>query len=94
MQPEHRVSIGDVTVTPTTITDTGAISVSSGKKTGRSPKEKRIVFDEVTKDTIWWGEVNIPLAPKGFERNKNRAIDGLNTCSRLFVIDGYAGWDP
>jgi len=50
MQPEHRQSVGDETVTPATITDKGALSVSSGKKRGRVPKEKRIVYDEVTKD--------------------------------------------
>jgi len=60
MQPEHRTSAGDETVYESTITDTGALCVSSGKKTGRVPKEKRIVYDEVTKDEIWWGDVNIP----------------------------------
>jgi len=60
MQPQHVASPGDRTVYPTTITDMGALSVSSGKKTGRVPKEKRIVYDETTKDTIWWGDVNIP----------------------------------
>jgi len=94
MQPEHRTSVGDTTVYPTTITDTGALSVSSGAKTGRVPKEKRIVYDETTKDTIWWGDVNIPQEPIGYERNKTRAIDCINTAARIFVIDGYAGWDP
>jgi ATP-dependent phosphoenolpyruvate carboxykinase len=50
MQPEHRQSVGDVTVYPTTITDTGALSVASGVKTGRVPKEKRIVYDDTTKN--------------------------------------------
>ena len=31
------------------------------KQNSRTPKEKRIVFDEVTKDTIWWGPVNSPI---------------------------------
>ena len=50
MQPEHRRSVGDVTVYDTTITDTGALNVASGVKTGRVPKEKRIVYDDTTKD--------------------------------------------
>jgi len=50
MLPEHILSNGDDTVTKTTITYTGALSVNSGKKKGRVPKEKRIVYDEVTKD--------------------------------------------
>jgi phosphoenolpyruvate carboxykinase (ATP) len=60
LQPEHRQSRGDKTVYDTTITDTGALCVSSGQKTGRVPKEKRIVYDDLTKDEIWWGDVNIP----------------------------------
>lgn len=43
--------------------------------------------------TIWWGSVNIPLDPKGYDRNKVKAVDCLNTAKRLFIIDGYAGWD-
>jgi ATP-dependent phosphoenolpyruvate carboxykinase len=50
MLPEHIASVGDKTVFNTTITDTGALAVSSGVKTGRSPKEKRIVLDDLTKD--------------------------------------------
>ena len=50
MQPEHRKSIGDTTVFESTITDKGALCVSSGVKTGRVPKEKRIVYDDTTKD--------------------------------------------
>jgi ATP-dependent phosphoenolpyruvate carboxykinase len=47
--PEHLTSV-DPSIYPTTVTDTGALSVSSGSKTGRSPKEKRVVLDETTKD--------------------------------------------
>ena len=50
LQPEHRASNGDALVGPTTITDTGALSVLSGVRTGRSPKDKRIVYDTLTKD--------------------------------------------
>jgi hypothetical protein len=83
MQPEHRVSAGDDTVYESTITDTGALCVSSGKKTGRVPKEKRIVYDEVTKDEIWWGDVNIPQDPKGYARNRTKAIDSMNQAPRV-----------
>jgi phosphoenolpyruvate carboxykinase (ATP) len=47
--PEHLTSV-DPHIYPTTVTDTGALSVSSGSKTGRTPKEKRVVLDETTKD--------------------------------------------
>jgi len=49
LQPEHIAST-DPNVFKTTITDTGALAASSGLRTGRSPKDKRIVEDEVTKD--------------------------------------------
>ena len=49
------------------------------------------VFNKI--QTIWWGSVNIPLEPKGYDRNKVKAVDCLNTAKRLFIIDGYAGWD-
>jgi phosphoenolpyruvate carboxykinase (ATP) len=93
MQPEHIAST-DPTVRKTTITSTGALSASSGSRTGRTPKEKRIVEDEITKDSIWWGKVNIPISPEGYARNRQRVVDFLNIRPRLFVIDGFAGWDP
>ncbi len=49
MLPEHQWS-PDPTVKGNTITETGALCISSGSKTGRVPKEKRIVLDETTKD--------------------------------------------
>jgi ATP-dependent phosphoenolpyruvate carboxykinase len=49
MQPEHLTSV-DPHIYPTTIAYNGALSVSSGSKTGRTPKEKRVVLDELTKD--------------------------------------------
>ena len=92
MQPEHRGSV-DPDIYKTTITSTGALSASSGIRTGRSPKDKRIVEDEITKDTIWWGDVNIKISEMGYARNRQRVIDFLNIRPRVFVIDGYAGWD-
>jgi len=49
MKPEHQWS-PDPTVKENTITETGALCISSGSKTGRVPKEKRIVYDVTTKD--------------------------------------------
>jgi ATP-dependent phosphoenolpyruvate carboxykinase len=43
------------------ISASGALINFSGKKTGRSPKDKRIVFEETSKDHIWWGPVNIKM---------------------------------
>jgi len=75
------------------IVDSGALAVKSGKKTGRSPLDKRVVFEESSADDVWWGKVNIKLDYKAFLTNRERAVDYLNTRKRLYVVDGYGGWD-
>lgn len=77
----------------TAISDVGALLVYSGKKTGRSPKDKRIVQNENSEKNIDWGDVNIALDEKIFMINRERAIDYLNTRERIFVVDAFAGWD-
>ncbi|MGV3483746.1 MAG: phosphoenolpyruvate carboxykinase (ATP) [Planctomycetaceae bacterium] len=76
------------------IANSGALATSSGDKTGRSPKDKRIVDAPESSGDIWWGEVNIRLTERSFLINRQRAIDYLNTRKRIFVFDGFAGWDP
>ena len=75
------------------ITSSGALATISHAKTGRSPKDKRVVEHEESKNDIWWGEVNIPLNADSFETNRQLAIEYLNACDQLYVIDGFAGWD-
>ena len=76
------------------IVSSGALVALSGEKTGRSPRDKRIVRRESIENDVWWGDVNIALDPKAFEINHERAVDYLNTRKRLYVVDGFAGWDP
>ena len=68
--------------------------MKSGKKTGRSPLDKRVVFEEASADDVWWGKFNFKLEYKSFFTNRERAVDYLNTRKRLYVVDGYGGWDP
>ena len=75
------------------ITSAGALAVSSGAKTGRSPGDKRVVETPDLKD-IWWGKVNIGMSPHAFITCRERAIDYLNTREQLYVVDAFAGWDP
>ncbi len=77
----------------TAISDVGALLVYSGEKTGRSPKDKRIVKNEASENNIDWGDINIELDEHVFMINHERAIDFLNTRERLFVVDAFAGWD-
>ena len=75
------------------ISDKGALIVRSGEKTGRSPNDKRIVKEPNTQDDIWWGDINIPMDGNTFRINRQRAIDYFNTKTRIYVVDGFAGWD-
>lgn len=77
----------------TAISDKGALMVYSGEKTGRSPKDKRIVRNPESEGNIDWGSINIELDEHTFMINRERAMDYLNTCPRLFVVDAFAGWD-
>lgn len=76
------------------ISSSGALIALSGEKTGRSPTDKRIVNEATTTDDIWWGPVNIGIEEQVFEINRERALDYLNTRPFLYVVDGFAGWDP
>ena len=78
----------------TAISDVGALMVYSGEKTGRSPKDKRIVRNPESENNVDWGDINIELEENIFMINRERAIDYLNTRDRLFVVDAFAGWDP
>jgi hypothetical protein len=76
------------------IADSGALVAYSGEKTGRSPKDKRIVKHPDSEKDVWWGPVNLPIDEHGFRVNRERAIDYLNTSERLYVVDAFAGWHP
>jgi phosphoenolpyruvate carboxykinase (ATP) len=76
------------------IAENGALVAYSGVKTGRSPKDKRVVKHGASENEVWWGPVNIPLEPSTFAINRVRACDYLNTRERLYCFDGFAGWDP
>ncbi|KAL9019205.1 MAG: hypothetical protein Q9185_003514 [Variospora sp. 1 TL-2023] len=79
--------------TGTAITSTGALTAYSGAKTGRSPLDKRIVKEPSSEKDVWWGPVNKAMTPEVWKINRERAIDYLNTRNRIYVVDGFAGWD-
>ena len=76
------------------LSNAGALMVSSGEKTGRSPLDKRVVRERSSEKDIWWGNINIELDARTFQINLERAVDYLNTRERLYVCDGFGGWDP
>jgi phosphoenolpyruvate carboxykinase (ATP) len=78
----------------TSIAENGALVAYSGQKTGRSPKDKRVVRNPASEKDVWWGSVNVPPEPETFAILRERARDYLNICERLYCFDGFAGWDP
>ncbi|KAG7535613.1 Phosphoenolpyruvate carboxykinase ATP-utilizing [Arabidopsis thaliana x Arabidopsis arenosa] len=78
------------------VTSTGALATLSGAKTGRSPKDKRVVKDETTEAELWWGKgsPNIEMDEQTFLVNRERAVDYLNSLDKVFVNDQYLNWDP
>ena len=75
------------------LTDTGALSVLTGKYTGRSPKDKFIVDSEGVHDKIAWGSVNMPIKREVFEAIKKEMVEYLNG-REVYLFDGFAGADP
>ncbi|MEO5644201.1 MAG: phosphoenolpyruvate carboxykinase (ATP) [Bacteroidia bacterium] len=71
----------------------GALAVDTGEFTGRSPKDKFMVYDDISKDTIWWGEINIKFEPAKFDALYNRVTSYLEG-KEIFVRDSYACADP
>lgn len=72
------------------LTDTGALMCDTGTFTGRSPKDRFIVKDAKTADTVWWGDINIPFAEDKFDQLHKKMIDFLAD-KKLYVRDAYAG---
>lgn len=74
------------------LTESGAVSVKTGIFTGRSPKDRYIVQDDVTKDTIFWdGKVNLPTTPEIFRSCKELVLDQLSTSKKIYVVDAFCG---
>ena len=74
-------------------TDTGAIAIDTGEFTGRSPKDRFIVKDEITEEHVWWGNINMPFEPDKFDQLFDKVIQYLNG-KDLYVRDAYACADP
>jgi phosphoenolpyruvate carboxykinase (ATP) len=75
------------------LNDTGALCVSTGKFTGRSPKDKFTVKDAITEKSVDWGDVNIPFAPDAFDKLYEKVCAYLSG-KEVWVRDAYACADP
>lgn len=80
------------------VTELGAVAVDTGIFTGRSPKDKFIVNDDTTRDTMWWTSDKVkndnkPMSKEAWDDLK-QLVTGQLSNKRLFVIDGYCGTNP
>ncbi|MDP4184204.1 MAG: phosphoenolpyruvate carboxykinase (ATP) [Bacteroidota bacterium] len=80
------------------VSELGAVKVDTGIFTGRSPKDKYIVCDDTTKDTIWWTSDkakndNKPISPEVWSSLKSIVAKELSE-KKLFVVDAFCGANP
>lgn len=79
------------------LTASGAIAVDTGEFTGRSPKDKYLVREESTRDTIWWADQgendNKPIDGDTWRSLRRLVTDQLSG-KRLFVVDTFCGANP
>ncbi len=71
----------------------GSLVAETGKRTGRSPKDKFAVKDSLTENTIDWGKVNLPFSPQKFDALYDRVVEYLKG-KEIFVQDLFCGADP
>ena len=71
----------------------GALVANTVPRTGRSPKDKFTVDDEVTHAQVHWGKVNQPISPDRFDALLERVLEHMRT-RNLFIQDLFCGADP
>ena len=74
------------------LSDTGALVVTTGKYTGRSPNDRFVVDTPSIHDDIDWGKVNVPISPERFEQIYGKMMAYLQG-REIFIFDGFAGAD-
>ena len=67
---------------------TGALAINTGEFTGRSPEDRFIVQDDITKDKVWWGAVNKPFTSENFDKLYKKVTEHLSK-KEIFVRDSY-----
>jgi phosphoenolpyruvate carboxykinase (ATP) len=72
-----------------TLVDNGALAIDTGKFTGRSPKDRFIVCDDITRGTVWWGDINLKFSEANYDTLYNKVTEYLQD-KQIYVRDAYA----
>ncbi len=75
------------------LTSSGALNAMTGKRTGRSPRDKWTVEEAGSRDKIWWGKVNQPISEENYLGLRQEVLAYMQG-RELYVMDGFAGADP
>ena len=73
---------------------TGGLVINTGKFTGRSPKDKFLVKDAITENTVDWGNINIPIAPESFQLLFEKMKQYAQGLDQVYARDAYACASP
>ena len=76
-----------------TIADNGALTVKTGEFTGRAPQDRFIVEDDITRASVFWGDVNMAVKPDVFQNLLNKVVEDLHN-KTVYVRDAYASAHP
>lgn len=76
------------------LSSSGALVINTGKFTGRSPKDRFIVEDDITSKRVDWGDINMPIAPESFHQLFDKMKTYASSLDEVYVRDAYACANP
>ncbi len=72
------------------LSQSGALAIDTGEFTGRSPKDRFIVADNITKDKVWWNDINLQFSEENFNQLFKKVVNYLNHQQEIFTRDALA----
>src|SRR5690554_671022 len=72
------------------LNDTGALCIETGEFTGRSPKDRFIVEDDLTRNSVDWNDINQPFSPEKFDQLQKKVVEYMDSLPEVYVRDVYA----
>lgn len=72
------------------LSSTGALVINTGKFTGRSPQDRFIVEDDITRDTVDWGDINQPISEDHYQLLENKMLNYIQSREEYYTREAYA----